>query len=59
MLDKVAAGGIFTVIGTTGVGISEYTDTTVTSGNTYYYKNRALSAVSNSDYTSEISVSVP
>ncbi len=53
------AGGPYTTLTTTGAGIKSFIDTTVVSGTTYYYKVRALSAVANSDYTTEASAVVP
>lgn len=53
------SGGPYTVLTTTGAGVKAYTDTTVETGNTYYYKVRALSAVTDSDYTPERTASIP
>lgn len=52
-------GGPYTVLNTTAAGAKDYTDTTVQSGNTYYYKIRAMSGVANSDYTPEKPATLP
>lgn len=47
------AGGPYAPLATVKAGILEYTDTGLTAGATYYYRIRAISAIANSDYTTE------
>jgi hypothetical protein len=52
------AGGPYTSVATVKAGIREYTDTNAQAGTTYYYRLRAISAIANSDYTSEVAATM-
>ncbi len=51
---STTSGSGFTLVGTTAANATAFTDTTVVGGTTYYYRVRAISAVSQSDYTPEV-----
>lgn len=51
------SGGPYSLIGTVDAGVRTYVDTSVESGNIYYYQMHALSPVENSPDTVEVSAS--
>ena len=62
VLERAVNGGAFSVLATapakTGTGAVNYTDTTVSVGNTYDYRVRAMNAVGFSAYSNIFTVSV-
>lgn len=56
---KTGIGGTYAVIGTTGTGISTYTDNTASAGTTYFYRVDAFSGSQVSGYSNEASVTTP
>ena len=52
---KTGSGGTYAQIGTTGAGVTTYTDTGLTAGTTYFYRVRATNAAGDSAYSAEAS----
>ncbi|MEI8287951.1 MAG: carbohydrate-binding protein [Verrucomicrobiota bacterium] len=50
---KTGAGGTYAQIGTTGVGITNYSDSGLTAGTQYYYRVRATNNIGDSAYSNE------
>lgn len=55
---KTGVGGTFAVVGTTPAGTASFTDNTVQTGETYFYRVRAFRGALRSDYSDEAAVSV-
>jgi|GEM_PF-792890 len=58
-IERKEGAGVYVEIGTVPANTISYSDTTVSTGKTYYYRVRAYNAYGNSDYTIEISVTIP
>ncbi len=59
VIQRSINGGAFAALVTTTANITNYTDTTVTPGNTYQYQVAAVNAVGSSAYATTPSVTVP
>jgi len=58
-IERKEGSGSYSEIGTAPANSSSYTDSTVTAGKTYYYRVRSYNAYGNSDYTTEVNVTIP
>jgi titin len=58
-IERKEGVGIYSEIGTTLTNVASYSDTTISTGKTYYYRVRAYNAYGNSDYTVEINITIP
>src|SRR5512139_3066708 len=56
---KTGTAGTYAQIGTVGVGITSYTDSSLTDGTTYCYRVRAYNSSSDSPYSNEACVATP
>ena len=58
-IERKEGVGIYSEIGTTLTNATSYSDTTISTGKTYYYRVRAYNSYGNSDYTIEINITIP
>jgi len=58
-IERKEGAGVYAEIGSVPANTISYSDTTVSTGKTYYYRVRAYNAYGNSDYTVEINITIP
>jgi hypothetical protein len=58
-IESKLEGGTFEQIGTTGAGITSYSDTSLQADTTYTYRVRAYNAIGSSDWSDEVSATTP
>jgi titin len=58
-VERKEGAGAYSEVAATPANATSYSDTTVLPGKTYYYRVRAHNSYGNSDYTVEISITIP